>query len=313
MNTSEDRLPVVVGRRLGAALAFVAVLLLADRGLDLVLRQGLRRYYGLDRPAAVLCVGHSRTVLGIDASMLEAALGVPVAKYALDGVNPTDRAAMVRYFLRHQPGVKLVLYDVESTLFASSRLSENTYRLFLPFMYDPEVVEYVRDRCPSLLEFMGFRQLHATRYDESSVNRAVRGWLGFDENLKYGQLDVDLLVSRIERGQTRPVVVDEESHLAFAALMEELSVAGVDVLLWHPPTVDVLDNVDRNRREKVRERFRQIADKHDTVEYVSYVGSFRERYDIFYDAIHVNARGKKLITESLASDIKRLGLLAPLR
>ena len=86
--------------------------------MGLVLQKGLERYVGLDRNATILCVGHSRTVLGIDDRQLERELGVSVAKYVLNGVNARDRLAMIRhYFVKYPKSVKVVVYDVARSPF----------------------------------------------------------------------------------------------------------------------------------------------------------------------------------------------------
>lgn len=52
------------------AAGFLLVIFLLDYGICAFLDVGLRRYFGLDKPAQVVCVGHSRTILGIDETLL---------------------------------------------------------------------------------------------------------------------------------------------------------------------------------------------------------------------------------------------------
>lgn len=288
---------------------FLSIVVVVDRGIGAFLKTGLERYFGLSTPADVLCVGHSRTVLGLDQKELSQGLGVSVAKFGMDGVNTFDRCAMVRYFLRRHPGVKLLLYDVESTSFTTAQLSSNTYRLFLPFVDDRDLSRYVSEHCPSRLHAWLFRFLHTTRYDEASVNRAVRGWLGFDQNLKQGRADLKRLQARIDSGRIRQVAVDSANRQAFAALMKELGDQRIRVLLWHPPTIDLLDDVNRSDRQAIRDYFRHMAEQNTMISYVEFVEAFRERHDLFYDGIHMNAKGKAVVTEALAGVIKNLGLL----
>src|SRR5262245_53844805 len=94
------------------ALLLLVLFLVLDRIAGWILLHGLERYYGMDVPAQVLCVGHSHTVLGIDKVELEQALGVPVAKFAVEGANTSDRLVMIRYYLKRQPNsVRAVVYD----------------------------------------------------------------------------------------------------------------------------------------------------------------------------------------------------------
>jgi len=117
MPSADSKRHPAVRRFLARAALFVAILLLLDYALGAVLTYGLKRYFGIHGNAPVLCVGHSRMVLGTDAEILEQALGVPVAKYTIRGANAADRFAMIRHFLTEHLDVRVILYDVESTSF----------------------------------------------------------------------------------------------------------------------------------------------------------------------------------------------------
>ena len=285
---------------------FLTLLVAVDHLVAAALLWGLRRYYGMDRPARILCVGHSRTVLGVDTARLSAALGQPVAKYAMDGVNTYDRGVMVRHFLRMHPEVRLVLYDVESTSFTTAKLSENSYRLLLPFLEDPDIRVHVRRQCGSLPRYWAWNVLRTSRYDEATVNRAVRGWFRYDENLKRGTFDAERLRQRIAAGYSQPVRVDADNKAAFEATLEFIREKGCCVVLWHPPTVDLLDDIDHDAREAVRSYFRGMAERHPGVAYLEYVKPYRSAHDLFYDALHVNPKGREVVTSRLAQDIRAL-------
>src|SRR4030095_15251609 len=53
-------------RFVSKAMLLLVLFLALDRVAGSILLRGLERYYGMDVPAQVLCVGHSHTVLGID-------------------------------------------------------------------------------------------------------------------------------------------------------------------------------------------------------------------------------------------------------
>jgi len=60
-----------IGRFLIKSSVFLVILFLSDQIAGGFLRMGLDRYFGLDVPARILCVGHSHSVLGIDKIALE--------------------------------------------------------------------------------------------------------------------------------------------------------------------------------------------------------------------------------------------------
>ena len=290
-------------------LGFLLLLFVADRIAAALLRMGLERYFGFNRPAQVLCVGHSRTVLGIDRSLLEKLLGVPVAKYGLDGVNTFDRSAMVHLFAAKHPELRVVIYDVEGPSFTTANLSQNSYKLFLPFMNEPLVKEYIKDNTSDRLHFFIYQLLHTSRYDDAMVNRSIRGWLGFDENLKRGNVDLVRLRQRIKDKRIRPVRIDKNNLECFDELMHWLTERKIKVVLWQPPTIDILDEINHDQREKVRDLFRNRAAADPAIFYFEYLLDYRSKYDIFYDGIHLNSKGRGLITARLAEDIKAANVL----
>ena len=129
--------------------------------------------------------------LGLDADLLSRSLGMKVSKFAVQGAKIADRFAMIRYFLSEHPEVRLLVYDVESTLFSEDRLSTNSYRLFFSFIDNPEMAYYVRAHAPSDFDYwMKKIIMRTSRFSEVTVALAFRGWLGMmNQNLKFGKLD----------------------------------------------------------------------------------------------------------------------------
>jgi hypothetical protein len=137
-----------VPRYIKQVVIIIVLFLIGDFAVFHVLKSGMDRYYGLDKPAQVLCVGYSHTVLGIDAERMEKNLGVPVAKYATSGANALDRMWMVRHYLEKQPSVRVVVYDVDPRLFDTEGLSSASYTLFLPYIDDPAMAARIYGRRP---------------------------------------------------------------------------------------------------------------------------------------------------------------------
>jgi len=202
-------------RYLLSALVFLVLLAALDFAIGSTLEKGLRRYFGMDGKVDILCIGHSRTVLGIDADLLARQTGLKVAKYAVNGANIVDRYAMIRQFLRDHPEVRMIIYDVEASTFSDDGLSSNSYRLFFPFMGNAEMRSYLETQCQSQADLLLKTMIRTARYDETTFFLAVRGLLGMNQNLKYGRFDEDRAMRWIEKGKTRPVKIDPKSYEAF--------------------------------------------------------------------------------------------------
>lgn len=280
------------------------MLFVLDVALGFTLERGLRRYFGMDVKVDVLCVGHSRTVLGIDADMLSRETGLKVAKYAVNGANIADRNAMIRQFLNEHPEVRLIIYDVEAPTFSGEGLSSNSCRLFLPFMENPEMGAYLAAQCQSPKELLGKRLIKTSRYDETTFSLALRGLLGMNQNLKHGRFDEDRAKRWIEQGKNRPVKIDPISYKVFLSTVDFVKSRGIVMLLVDMPAVILLNQAEWPASREVRDIFRRLEDKYPNIVYCDLSTAYQSNYEMFYDMIHLNAEGQKKVTAVLAEKAK---------
>jgi len=284
---------------------FLLIFVLSDRVLDRVLRHGLEVYFGFDRSATVLCVGHSRTMLGIDGPGLERQLGVPVAKYAVNGANLSDRFSMVRQFLEAHSEVQVVVMDVDAFTFTDDNLSSNSYRLFFPFQDDPGVESHLRASGASSWDVQARKWARTLRYDETTLWLALRGLLSFRESVKHGSLDVDRTRRRIAAGKSRSVSIDGRSERMFGEMIRWIRDRNVRVFLVFIPTADVLNEQDRTGLAQSVERLQAFASDDAGIVYLDYNSEYEHRHDLFIDELHLNRDGQREITARLAADLKR--------
>ena len=59
-------------------------------------------------------------------------------------------------------------------------------------------------------------------------------------------------------------------------------------------------------REQVRDLFRKLAKDNPLVVFLDYSRAFETRYALFYDTIHMNAKGRQVMTEDLARSLKEV-------
>jgi hypothetical protein len=286
---------------------FVLLLFICDRALDAVLRKGLDQYFGLNRPAQILCVGHSRTILGIDTAALEQSAGVPVVKYALDGANIGDRLAMIKHYFSRQPdSVRVVIYDVDPFTFTGEGLSSNSYKMFYPYIDNSEVGEYVARYAPTRFEYALRFVFRSMRYDEVTLGLALRGLGNKRSNLKRGTVDLQRVRNQIERGENLKVRPNPQNMKDFEETMKLIRAHGARVVLVYIPEVDVLTDADRDGQKKITEIFWQYAANDPGITFLDYNADYEHRHELFYDAIHLNPEGQKVVTERLGADVKPL-------
>lgn len=271
------------------------------------LKEGLERYFGLNDPAPVLCVGHSHTVLGIDKMGMEKALGLPVAKYARQGADPSNRLAMIRHYLAlHPQGPRYLVYDVDAHTFTSAGLSANSHRLFYPFMDVPVVRRYIRSQAEDPMEYWPRRFLRAPRFDEVTIALSLRGWLKKWTNLKFGQVDVAALEEKIQRGDFRPIEFNPD---AIALLEETIRLArehNIHLVLAYIPTIDVFNAAEPEKYRRAIALLESYAAKDEGITFFNYNPDFAHRHELFYDPVHMNPQGQEQLTRKLARDLDAL-------
>jgi len=286
--------------------AFVLLCLALDRLAADFLEKGLSHSYGLDIPAEVLCIGHSHTALGIDKMVLERELGVPVAKYALNGANVADRLAMIKHYTDRQPSsVKVLIYDVDAHVFTGAGLSVNSYTRFYPFMDSPSVDRYVRQHA-TFTDYSTRHALKLRRFDLETCNASVRGWLQIDANFKQGMVDAERLKKEIAAGRIRHISFDEDYLKCFDETLQYTAQKGIHVVLVYIPTIDLLNEAEPEKYKQAIHTLQEFAKKYGHVTLLDYCSAFAHRHDLFYDPVHLNPRGQKAVTERLAQDIKPL-------
>lgn len=288
-------------------LCFVGLFLCLDRGIDGFLQRGLAKYYGFDSPAAILLTGHSHTVLGVDKKQLESGLGVPVAKFAVEGANVSDRLAMIDYFLSIQTGsVKVVVYDVDAHTFTDSGLSSSSFRLLFPFMENEKIRHYVFTNSISLGDYYVRRFIHSSRYGDLLISVAIRGYLGDWRNLKTGQVDIASLQSEIQSGRFRKIQIDDTVVSQFEKTLALIRSKGVLVVLAYIPTIDIFNRAEPDRHREVLERFKRYAAKDQGVVFLDYNKDYEGEHSFFFDHIHMNSIGQREVTRRLSKDLQTL-------
>lgn len=292
-------------RFVAKVLLLLVVFLCVDRVIGWVLRTGLDRYYGLNTPAEVLCVGHSHTVLGIDKVLLEQRLGIPIAKFSVEGADTADRLMMIRYFFaRHPNGVRAVIYDVDAHTFTASGLSSSSYQLLFPFIDDPDIRAYLKQNCPSPTQYLLCRLLCTPRYNEMLLSLAARGYLKNWSNFKQGTIDPRRLGQFLGHDRMRRIEFDSDNLQQFMNTLSFVRGRGCTLFLAYIPTLDLLNQAEPRKFARAMEIFAQCAATNSQVVFLDYNKELQGRHELFYDPIHMNRKGQQQVTERLAADLK---------
>ncbi|WP_282781806.1 hypothetical protein [Phaeodactylibacter xiamenensis] len=278
---------------------FLFLFILVDRLSGAFLVEGLNRYFGLSADTELALVGHSHLMLSVDHKAIEQATGKKVAKYTRAGVNVADRAVMIDHLLEKCPDLELVIYGVDAWMFTGEGLSQNSHALFYPFLSTKEIDKYVQEKA-EFTEYWQRKLLHTSRFDERLVSASVRGYLGNWQNFKYGTVDTLKAKSEILSGNFRKINSSDMNRNLFEKTLSQLSGKGIDVLLIYTPTIDIFNNAEPDKFREELDYFRKVARTNPNIEIIEYLNPWSSRYEIFFDPIHLNPKGQKIITDSLS-------------
>lgn len=286
----------------------IAIFFIADYIVNWSMMKGINNYYGLNQPSEILLIGHSHLMLATDKERLEHGTGMKVSKYCREGVSVTDKKAMVEHFLgsAHIDSLKYALYGVDLATFTGSGLSQNSYKLFYPFIDDEHINSYVKSQA-NPVDFWLHKLVKSSRFNDDGIkNSAGRGWLNNWDNLKTRTIDVDAYRKRLANGDERHIQMNELLIQQFRQTVELLTSRGIKVILVNTPTLDLLNEYEPQKYEMIMNWFRNFADSDENVYFWDFNPQYQSDYSLFSDRLHLNVKGQKVITDEL---IERLNLL----
>ena len=288
-------------------LLFIFIVFTFDRLISMFLKEGLERYFGLEKSSEILLIGHSHTVLGLDHNLMEKELDLNVSKYARSGANLRDRKVMIeQYFFSHPKSVKIVVYDVDAHLFTSGGLSRNSYQLFYPFMDTPIVKNYILKANPPWQELLLRELFKTSRYSDMLIAQSMRGWLGKWTNLKYGQVDTERLQNEITHGLSRKIEFNQDSIDLFKETLNLIKKHGVGIYLVYIPTIDILNEAEPLKYKQALKIFQDIANNDKKIHFLNLNEPFSHNHKLFFDPVHLNPKGQKSVTNKLIKNLKRI-------
>lgn len=279
-------------------LLFGFLFFVLDFIISALLLNGLNKYYGLEEDSEIAMIGHSHLMLGVDKVKMEKVLKVGVSKYTREGVNVVERKMMTEQLLAHNRGLKTLIYGVDAWTFSSEGLSSNSYKLFYPFMNDSTIDSYVYNNS-KWSDYLTKKIIKTTRYNELLLGGSLRGYLGKWTNLKYGKVDLENLKTNIKNGDYRKIENTKSNILALRETLSLLEKNDIRVILLYVPTITFLTKVQEPAYNETITLFKNFSDEFGNVEFLNLQEPWSKDYDLFFDPIHLNPDGQKIITSQL--------------
>lgn len=287
-----------------AVLAFF----IADNLINYVMMKGVNNFYGLNQKADILLIGHSHLMLATDKEQIERETGLKVSKYTREGVNVSDKKVMIEHFLSTPAAdsLRYVLYGVDLATFTGEGLSKNSYKLFYPFLDNEFVDNYVRQQS-STVDYWLHKLVKTTRFNDDGLkNGTVRGWLNNWDNYKNNVIDVESYRKVLENGDERRIKMNPNIMHQFTESIEILTSKGIRVILVNTPTLDLLNDFEPQKYNKIMEWFKGFAAGHQLVDFWDFNPQYASNHSLFSDRLHLNIYGQKVITHEIICGIKKI-------
>ena len=98
--------------------------------------------------------------------------------------------------------------------------------------------------------------------------------------------------------------VNPELIAEFKETIEMLTERGIKVALVNTPTLDLLNNFEPDKYDMMVDWFQTYANAEPLVEYWDFNPEYSSHHELFYDRIHLNAEGQKVISPLITEKIK---------
>ncbi|MDT8375048.1 MAG: hypothetical protein RQ737_13880 [Bacteroidales bacterium] len=287
-------------------LLFIAILFVFDLFISLVLLKGIERFYGLGSDADVLMIGHSHLMLAVDKVALEEESGLRVARYTREGVNMADRRVMAQQYFDICSGPpETVILSIDPWLFSGEGLSLNSWKLFLPFMDDKGVNYYVKSSAKKF-DYYRYKVVRSGRFNAQLLNASARGWLRNWDNLKFGVVDTVRYNNEEALRGFRPITFSRELMDDFSATLDFLGSKNTRVLLLNTPVWEPLIAAQRVEYDRSMFLIDSIAWVHcPGAEIIDLVQEFAHRTELFFDPIHMNPEGQRVVTKAVSEFLRQ--------
>lgn len=282
-------------------LSFLVLFFIVDNVVNCLMMKGIENYYGLNQQSKILLIGHSHLMLAADKKRMESELGMKVSKYCREGVNVTDKKMMVEHFLNngYSDSLKYVLYGVDLATFTGSGLSENSYKLFYPFIDDTYVKAYIKSQAQAS-DYWLHKLIKSSRFnDDGMKNSAVRGWCNNWDNFKTNRIDLETYKRKLANGDERRINMNEVLISQFTETVKMLTDRKIYVILINTPTLDLLNEFEPEKYAKIMQWYQTFANENEYVDFLDFNPQYSSDYSIFSDRLHLNRSGQQVITDEI--------------
>jgi hypothetical protein len=286
-------------------MVFIVLFFLIDFGISTALLPGLNKYFGLNTNAKILLNGSSMSLAGFNKAKIETDTNKSVAFYSRNGVSLEDRKTMLEhYFNTTTQKTDIVVLEINPLLFSKRFTAANVYMLFLPFMDDPAMDEFVKSKT-TFKDYCVRKWIRTSRYNIDLFSLSLKGYLGMYENKKTQVLDDNALEGLKSEVNSVPVEFDKNKAELFNKTIVLAKSHSKKIILVNMPIFESKMKTFKSKEYQVFIAFiKEFVIKNQNILFLDLnQPDITANPNLFSDPLHVNVEGQVKASNALVQFI----------
>jgi hypothetical protein len=286
-------------------IVFIVLFFLIDFLISSLLLTGLNKYFGLNSNAKILVNGSSLAMAGFNRTKIESVTNKSVAFYSRNGVTLEDRKLMLEHYFNttiQKPDI--VVFEVNPLLFSKRSTAANVYMLFLPFMDDPAINEFIKNKT-TFKDYFIRKFIKTSRFNLDLFSLSLNGYFGMYENKKTQVLDEKSLKGLKKRFNSVTVEFDMDKVELFKRTIAFAKSNSNKIILVNMPIFESKMQTFKNEEYQVFISFiKKYSRSHQNILFLDLNKSVKtSNPNFFSDPLHLNFQGQFEATKSLTDFI----------
>jgi len=285
-------------------IVFCFFFFLFDYLFSVLILNGLNKYYGIGTESEILISGTSASIQGFDNNLVELKTHKEVSNYSRAGASIYERYLMLNHFFRNTKFNGVVLYEISPMMFSNKKITDNSYKLFYPFMDDENINEYIASEA-NIIDYIIKRIIRTTRFeDEQLLVHSIRGYLNNQKNIKNLNIDINKFKNVDGKIGTESIIIDKNKKDELLKSFDLIrSNYGYVFLVNMPLTKLKTEQYITKDYNDYLLFFKNISDSLSYVELIDFNIDHFVNNDFFSDLVHLNTKGQKIFSAAISDSL----------
>lgn len=256
--------------------------------------------------ADIVIMGNSRALTQVNPHILDSILEVDSYNLGIDGSSINRQIRKYHLFREYNKKPKLIIQNIDhiSMIYYVGYEREQFY----PYFWNKSMRrEFVATEPFSIWD----KYMPLYRYYHNLHKHDMVGLItSTNHRMSKGYMEKDLLWdgAKFRKVKSTQFTNHEQTEKMFDEYLAQAKAEGIKVVFMYSPVYIGLTRKVLNPQE-MHDKYQEYADKYDIpiLDYTYMDICYDTTY--FYNAMHVNKKGAEIFSDTLAKDIKRLGII----